>query len=193
MSRTVETRDPYTAGHQRRVAALARLLAIELGLPIDTVEGIYMGGIIHDIGKLYVPEQILTRPGRLSEIEYLLIKTHCTVGRDIIAGIPYPWPLAAMVHQHHERLNGSGYPQGLQGEQIILEARVLAVADVVDAMSSRRPYREARGLVSALFEIERGSGNHYDPDIVTACIRLFNQQGLQVADLEIPGNPLLAE
>ncbi len=185
ISRTVETRDPYTACHQRRVAALSREIALAMGLEPAIVDGIYMGGTIHDIGKLYIPAEILNRPGKLNETEFMLIKTHCAVGRDIIGGIDFPWPLANMVHQHHERIDGSGYPQGLRGEDIMLEARILSVADVVDAMSSRRPYREALGLDAALAEIKRGSGTHYDPEIVAICNYLFTEKHLRIEDLEV--------
>jgi PAS domain S-box-containing protein len=184
ISRTVETRDPYTAGHQRRVATLGRLIACELALSTDEIDGVYMGGMIHDLGKLYIPSEILNRSGHLNEIEFLLIKTHCTVGRDIVAGIHFPWPLGAMIHQHHERLDGSGYPSGLKGEEIIHQARILAVADVVDAMSSRRPYREALGLDAALAEITRHKNHYYDSDSVDACVQLFTQQNLTLDDLE---------
>ncbi|MBK1647224.1 HD domain-containing phosphohydrolase [Rhabdochromatium marinum] len=184
ISRTVETRDPYTAGHQRRVAALGREIARAMELDQSIVDGVYMGGTIHDIGKLYIPAEILNRPGKLNEAEFMLIRTHSSVGYDIIADIDFPWPLAKMVHQHHERIDGNGYPQGLKGGEIILQARILAVADVVDAMSSRRPYREALGLDAALEEIERGSGTRYDPEAVAACIRLFTQQNLRLEDLE---------
>ncbi len=185
ISRTVDTRDPYTATHQRRVAALGRAMALEIGWDEETVLGVYLGGLIHDIGKLYIPAEILNRPGRLNEVELLLIKTHSAVGRDIIAGIQFPWPLAAMVHQHHERLDGSGYPQGLRGEQILPQSRLLAIADVIDAMSSRRPYREALGIEAALSEIERYSGQLYDPAAVNICLTLFNHRGLTLADLEV--------
>ncbi|WPL15774.1 Cyclic di-GMP phosphodiesterase response regulator RpfG [Thiorhodovibrio winogradskyi] len=187
ISRTVETRDPYTAGHQRRVATLGREMALAMGLDQDIVDGVYMGGTIHDIGKLYIPAEILNRPGKLNDAEFMLIKTHCAVGRDIIGGIDFPWPLAEMIHQHHERIDGSGYPRGLQGEDILLQARILSVADVVDAMSSRRPYREALGLDAALKEIARGAGSCYDPDAAAICIQLFQRQGLRLEDLE-PAN-----
>lgn len=184
ISRTVETRDPYTAGHQRRVAILGREMAQALGLDQDSVDGVYMGGTIHDIGKLYIPAEILNRPGKLNDAEFMLIKTHCAVGRDIIGGIDFPWPLADMIHQHHERIDGSGYPSGLRGDDILLQARILSIADVVDAMSSRRPYREALGLDAALKEIARGRGTAYDPEAADVCIRLFRHQGLRLEDLE---------
>lgn len=187
ISRTVETRDPYTAGHQRRVAVLGREMALAMGLEQELVDGVYMGGTIHDIGKLYIPSEILNRPGKLNDVELMLIKTHCSVGRDIIAGIDFPWPLAEMVHQHHERIDGGGYPCGLRGEAILVQSRILAVADVVDAMSSRRPYREALGLGAALDEIARGSGTRYDPAAAAVCIRLFTHQGLRLEDLEADG------
>ncbi|EIC20334.1 HD domain-containing phosphohydrolase [Thiorhodovibrio frisius] len=184
ISRTVETRDPYTAGHQRRVATLGREMALALGLDQHMVDGVYMGGTIHDIGKLYIPAEILNRPGKLNDAEFMLIKTHCSVGRDIIAGIEFPWPLAEMIHQHHERIDGTGYPRGLRGEEILLQARILSIADVVDAMSSRRPYREAMGLDAALKEIARGAGTIYDPEAADVCIQLFKSHGLRLEDLE---------
>lgn len=184
ISRTVETRDPYTADHQRRVAVLSREMARTMELDPALVDGVYMGGTIHDIGKLYIPAEILNRPGKLNETEFMLIKTHCAVGRDIIGGIDFPWPLAEMIHQHHERLDGSGYPRGLRGEAILPQARILAIADVVDAMSSRRPYREALGLDAALEEIERGRGSRYDSTAADACVHLFLNQNLRLEDLE---------
>lgn len=177
MGSALEKRDPYTAGHQRRVAKLARAVAQEMKLPRETVEGIYMGGLIHDIGKIYVPAEILNRPGRLNEAEFNLIRTHSQVGYDIIKGIEFPWPVAQMVLQHHERLNGSGYPQGLKGEAICPEARIMAVADVVEAISSHRPYRPGLGLDKALDQIAGNRGILYDADAVDACVRLFREKG----------------
>jgi putative nucleotidyltransferase with HDIG domain len=174
---TVEKRDPYTAGHQRRVADLAAGIARELGFDEDRIMGIHMGGMIHDIGKIYVPAEILSRPGRLTPIEYELVKSHAQIGRDIVSGVDFPWPVADMVGQHHERLDGSGYPLGLKGDAIALEARMLAVADVVEAISSHRPYRPARGLATALDEIASNRGRLYDPDAVDACLRLFEHKG----------------
>jgi PAS domain S-box-containing protein len=173
----LEKRDPYTAGHQRQVAKLAHAIAQEMHLPQEAVEGIYMGSLIHDVGKIYVPAEILSRPGKLSEAEFNLIKVHPQVGYDIIKGIEFPWPVAKMILQHHERLNGSGYPQGLKGDEISLEARILAVADVVEAMASHRPYRPGLGLDKALEEISQNRGILYDPQAVDICLRLFGEKG----------------
>lgn len=177
---TIEKRDPYTAGHQQRVAALAAAIAAEMGLETEHVEGIRMGSLVHDIGKIYVPSEILNRPGRLSAVEFGIIKTHPEVGYDIIRNVEFPWPVGEMILQHHERLDGSGYPRGLRGEEIILEARILAVADVVEAMASHRPYRPGLGLERALQEIEAGRGKAYDPRVVESCLRLFRDKGFQL-------------
>jgi PAS domain S-box-containing protein/putative nucleotidyltransferase with HDIG domain len=173
----LEKRDPYTAGHQRQVAKLAHAIAQEMHLPQEAVEGIYMGSLIHDVGKIYVPAEILSRPGKLSEAEFNLIKVHPQVGYEIIKGIEFPWPVAKMILQHHERLNGSGYPQGLKGDEISQEARILAVADVVEAMASHRPYRPGLGLDKALEEISQNRGILYDPQAVDICLRLFGEKG----------------
>jgi PAS domain S-box-containing protein len=173
----LEKRDPYTAGHQRQVAKLAHTIAQEMHLPREAVEGIYMGSLIHDVGKIYVPAEILSRPGKLSEAEFNLIKAHPQVGYDIVKGIEFPWPVAKMILQHHERLDGSGYPQGLKGDEISLEARILAVADVVEAMASHRPYRPGLGLDKALEEISRNRGALYDSQAVDVCLRLFREKG----------------
>jgi putative nucleotidyltransferase with HDIG domain len=177
---TVETRDPYTAGHQRRVADLARAIATEMGLSRDQIDGIRMAGVIHDIGKISVPGEILSRPGRLNVIEFSLIKTHPQIGYDILKTIDFPWPVAQIVVQHHERMNGSGYPAGLSGEEILLEARILGVADVVEAMSSHRPYRSALGIYRALEEISQNRGVLYDPEVVDACLKLFTEKGFKL-------------
>jgi len=158
VTKIVETRDPYTAGHQKRVADLARAIAEEMKFSKDKVEGIYMAGMIHDIGKIYVPAEILSKPGRLTQLEFFMIKTHPQYGYNILKDVDFPWPIALAILQHHERLDGSGYPQGLSGRDIILEARILAVADVVEAMSSHRPYREALGIERALEEIKKNRG-----------------------------------
>jgi len=171
----VEARDPYTAGHQMRVAELAAAIAAEMGLDADRVEGIRWGGMIHDIGKIHLPAEILSKPTRLTEVEYSLIKEHPKVGFDILKGVEFPWPVAEIAHQHHERLDGSGYPQGLKDGQIYLEARILAVADVTEAMASHRPYRPGLGIDKALAEIERGRGKLYDADAVDACCRIFRE------------------
>ncbi len=177
ISVTIEKRDPYTAGHQQRVAELCVAIAQELALDADRTEGLRLGALIHDIGKIYVPTEILNRPGRLDEAQRLLIRAHPQVGYEIVAGIEFPWPLADMVVQHHERLDGSGYPKGLTGDAIALEARILAVADVVEAMATHRPYRPALALDDALAEIEGHSGEWFDPEVVAACVRLFRDQG----------------
>ena len=176
LANTVEHRDPYTAGHQRNVAALAAAIAQEMGLPSDDVAGIYLAGMIHDIGKIRVPAEILSNPGRLTNIEYQLLQAHPQIGFDIVKSVDFPWPVAKMILQHHERLDGSGYPNQLRGDQIIIGARIIAVADVVEAMTARRPYREALGLDVALHEIEQGRGRLYDPASVDICIKLFRER-----------------
>ena len=173
---TIEARDPYTAGHQKRVAQLAAAIARDMGLPEERIKGVLRGATIHDIGKIYIPSEILSRPGRLSAAEFSLIKIHPQVGYDIVKEIEFPWPVAEMILQHHERLDGSGYPHGLSG-QIILEARILAVADVVDAMVSHRPYRAALGVDAALEEILRHRGVLYDAAVSDTCLRLFRDKG----------------
>ena len=180
ISATVEARDPYTAGHQKRVADLARAIAGEMGLAADQREGLRMAGTIHDLGKVSIPAEILSKPTKLSEIEYQLIQVHPQIGYDILKEIEFPWPIAEMVLQHHERMNGSGYPRGLQGEAISIEARILMVADVVEAMASYRPYRPARGIEAALEEIEKNGGTIYDQIVVDACLRLFREKGFQL-------------
>ena len=175
MAQTVEVRDPYTAGHQKRVADLARAIATRMGLSSDRVDGIRMAGAIHDIGKISVPAEILSKPGLLTPLEFSLIKTHSQIGYDILKDIEFPWDIATMVLQHHERLDGSGYPQGVTGERILLEARILTVADVVEAMASHRPYRPSLGLDKALEEIGDKKGRFYDPNVVDACFRLFSE------------------
>ncbi|MFQ5956524.1 MAG: HD domain-containing phosphohydrolase, partial [Candidatus Brocadiales bacterium] len=177
LAHTVETRDPYTAGHQRRVANLARAIATEMGLSAEQIDGIRMAGIIHDIGKIAVPAEILTKPGVLTKTEFDMIKAHPQVGYDILKEIEFPWPVAQIVFQHQERMDGSGYPIGLSGEEIMLEARILAVADVVEAMSSHRPYRPALGIDKALEEISQNSGTLYDANVADACVRLFTEKG----------------
>ena len=176
ISRIVETRDPYTAGHQQRVANLACAIATEMGLSKDQIDGIRMAGAIHDIGKLYVPAEILSKPTKLSDAEMEMVKSHPQVGYDILKGIEFPWPVAEMILQHHERMLGDGYPAGLRGEEILIEARILAVADVVEAMSSHRPYRPALGIKKALEEISTYRGHYYDPVVADACVELFNKK-----------------
>jgi PAS domain S-box-containing protein/putative nucleotidyltransferase with HDIG domain len=179
MALTVEAKDPYTAGHQRRVADLARAIACEMNMDFELVDGIRMAGVVHDIGKIYVPSEILSKPGRLNDIEMSLIRLHAKVGYDILKTIEFPWPVAQIVYQHHERMDGSGYPQGLKGQDIIIEARVINVADVVEAMTYHRPYRPALGIDVAIDEITKNSGRFYDPDVVAACIRLFRDKGFE--------------
>jgi len=175
-----EMRDPYTAGHERRVGALAAAIGAELGFDAQRVEGLRVAGFLHDIGKITIPAEILSKPGRLSAIEYQLIQGHPQSGYDVLKDVEFPWPVAAVALQHHERIDGSGYPQGLKGEAIALEARILAVADVVEAMSSHRPYRPGLGIDRALAEIERGRGTAYDAQAVDACLRLFRDQAYQL-------------
>ncbi len=170
---TVEKRDPYTAGHQNKVADLCVAIGRELGLDENRLEGLRLGATIHDIGKVYIPAEILNRPGKLTGPEFEMIKTHPQVGYDIVKDVQFPWPVGQMILQHHERLDGTGYPGGLKGEAIILEARILAVADVVEAVTAHRPYRPGRGLETALGEIESGRGGRYDPAATDACLRLF--------------------
>ena len=177
VAKTVEMRDPYTAGHQRQVAQLAAAIAQEMGFSAARVEGMRVLGCLHDIGKIAIPAEILSKPGRLSPMEFTLIKDHPRVGYEIIKDIDFPFPLAEGILQHHERLNGSGYPQGISGPDIILEARILGVADVVEAMASHRPYRKSLGIDPALEEISRNRGILYDPEVVDICLKLFQEKG----------------
>lgn len=174
LSTVVETRDPYTAGHQRRVAELSRSIACEIGMEKQKTEEIYLSALIHDIGKISTPSDILSKPGKLYAEEMSLIRRHCETGRDILAEIDFPWSIAEVVYQHHERLDGSGYPNALRGSDILPEARIIAVADVVEAMASHRPYRPSLGLEKTLEEINRGKGALYDPDVVDACTTIFS-------------------
>ena len=176
MAATVELRDPYTAGHQRRVADLACAIATEMALSKDRIEGIHMAGIIHDIGKISIPAEILSKPGSLNEIEFSLIKEHSKTGYDLLKNVEFPWPIAQIVLQHHERIDGSGYPLGLSVEDILLEARILCVADVVEAMSSHRPYRPALGIDSGIEQISEQRGVLYDPEVVDACIKVVRER-----------------
>ena len=176
ISLTTEKRDPYTAGHQNRVSLLATAIARVMELGEDRIKGVELGAIIHDIGKIYIPSEILNRPGRISEPEFQLIKSHPDVGYDIVKGINFPWPVAEMIYQHHERLDGSGYPQGLVGDEIILEAQIIAVADVIEAISSHRPYRPALGIEAGIKIIEENKGIHFNPEIVDICIKLLREE-----------------
>jgi PAS domain S-box-containing protein len=179
LANTVEIKDPYTAGHQRRVAQLSCAMARELGWPADRIEGIQVLCFLHDLGKIAVPAEILNKPGKISPTEFSLIKVHPQVGYDILKDIAFPWPVAQGVLQHHERLDGSGYPSGLTAEEITPEAKILAVADVVEAMVSHRPYRPALGISEALEEITPNRGKLYDPDAVDVCIRLLTEKDFQ--------------
>jgi len=175
----VEVKDPYTAGHQRRMTNLARTIATEMGLPAEKIEGLRMAGVIHDIGKITLPTEILSKPTQLSDIECSLIREHVRLGYDILKDVKSSWPLAEIVYQHHERMDGSGYPRHLNGDEILMEARILAVADVVEAMASYRPYRPALGLDAALAEIEKNRGVLYDSAVVDICLRIFRDKGFQ--------------
>jgi PAS domain S-box-containing protein len=173
----LEARDPYTAGHQVRSADLARAIATEMGLPHDKIDGIRLAGSIHDIGKLSIPAEILSKPSKLTNIEFSLIKEHSHSGYEMLKDMESRWPLAQIIYQHHERINGSGYPRNLKGDEIIIEARIMAVADVVESMASHRPYRPALGIDAALEEIEKNKGILYDNDVVDSCLRLFRKKG----------------
>ncbi len=173
----VELRDPYTAGHQARTADLARSMGVEMGLAPERLEGMRVAGIVHDIGKIAIPAEILSKPGKLNGNEYALIKSHPQVGYDLLKTIDFPWPVADIVYEHHERMDGTGYPRGLSGGDILLEARILAIADVVEAMSSHRPYRPALGVEKALAEITSRKGTHYDAEAVDACLTVFHDRG----------------
>jgi len=174
-----ELRDPYTAGHQKRVAGLAKFMAMKMGLSPERVDAVEMASLIHDVGKIKVPAEILSKPGPLDEVERLLVETHPQAGYNLLKDIDFPWPVAEIVLQHHERLDGGGYPQGLKGKEILQEARIIAVADVVEAMASGRPYRKALGIEAALKEIKSGRGTLYDEEAVDACLALF-EEGLAI-------------
>jgi PAS domain S-box-containing protein len=177
VAKMVELRDPYTRGHERRVAEICAAIGAELGLAAERVEGLRVAGSVHDVGKIAVPAEILAKPTRLTPAEYALIKDHAQRGFEILQEVEFPWPVAEVARQHHERQDGSGYPRGLKDGEILLEARILAVADVVEAMSSHRPYRPGIGIEAALAEIERGAGAQYDADAAAACLRLFREKG----------------
>ena len=180
ISSLVEQRDPYTAGHQRRVSQLAVAIAKELGLSSEKTMGVEMASIVHDIGKIHIPAEILSKPGKLTEAEFEIIKTHPKAGWEVLKNIDSPWPIAEIVYQHHERLDGSGYPRGLKGDKILLESRILMVADAIDAMATFRPYRPALGVLSALQEVMQDKGGRYDPSVVAACLTLFIEKKYQI-------------
>jgi PAS domain S-box-containing protein len=177
ISETIEQRDPYTAGHQRRVADLCTRIAEKMDLDPYRIHGLRLASTIHDVGKIGIPAEILAKPGRLTAIQFELIKEHVDLGYDIVKNVSFPWPIAEMIRQHHERLDGSGYPLGLSGDSILLEARILAVADVVESISSHRPYRATMGMDAALSELLSGRGRLYEPDAVDACMSLFQTEG----------------
>jgi len=175
LASTTEKRDPYTAGHRQRVTQLACAIAQEIGLSEDKIEGIRVAGIVHDIGKIHVAAEILNKPIKLNDVEMNLVRTHCEVGYDILKTIEFPWPVAEILRQHHERVDGTGYPHGLSGEEILIEARILAVADVVEAMVSQRAHRSAHSIGQAMEEISKNRGTLYDPKVVDACVTLFDK------------------
>jgi HD-GYP domain-containing protein (c-di-GMP phosphodiesterase class II) len=176
-----ELRDPYTAGHERRVGGIASAIGTELGLDASRIQGLSVAGQLHDIGKISIPSEILSMPGKLSPVQMLLIQEHPQTAFNILKNVVFPWPVALVALQHHERVDGSGYPRGLRGDAILLEARIMAVADVVEAMSSHRPYRPALGLERALAEIERGRGTAYDSTVANVCLNLFRQRGYKIS------------
>ncbi len=182
MSVAIETRDPYTAGHQRRVAALAQRMATSMNLDSTRIEGLYLAAQIHDLGKISIPAEILGMPRKLTDIEFALMKTHSKAGYDIVKDIDFPWPIARIILEHHERIDGSGYPEGKHKDEILMESRILAVADCVEAIASHRPYRPALGIETALGEISANSGTLFDPEAVTACMALFRTQGFTFPD-----------
>ncbi len=185
ISRMVEIRDPYTAGHQRRVAHLAAIMARTLNLSAEQVEGVFLGGLIHDIGKIAVPSEILSRPGILLDEDVRYLQIHCRKGYDILKPVECPWPVAKIALQHHEHLDGSGYPQRLRGADILLESRIVCIADVVESLTAHRPYRPAYAMDQALSEIDRRAGKWYDPRAVSACIDLFdNGHRIDAADMD---------
>lgn len=173
MARAIELRDPYTDGHQKRVAALAEAIAQDMGLPQETIDGIRLGALVHDVGKIQVPTEILSKPGGLRGEERSIVRLHPRAGEELLGDIDFPWPIGQMVLHHHERLDGSGYPDALHGDQLTLETKIIAVADVVEAMSSHRPYRAAMGVEAAIAELRQGSGRLYDADVVASCLRVL--------------------
>jgi len=179
MSLTAEKRDPYTAGHQKRTTELALALAGEMGLSEHQIKGVQMAGLIHDMGKISIPAEILSKPGKLNEVEIQLVRRHPQAAFEILKKIDFPWPVDLIVLQHHEKMDCSGYPQGLAGEEILLEARILCVADVVESIDSHRPYRPGLGIDKALEEISKNRGILYDQDVVDACLRLFKEKNFQ--------------
>lgn len=179
MSMALESRDPYTAGHQHRVSEISVAIGSEMGLEEEQIHAMYMASMVHDIGKISIPSEILSKPGKLNDLEFKLIQTHSEVGYNILKEIDFPWPIADIVHQHHERIDGSGYPQGLKGHQLLLESKILTVADVVEAMASHRPYRPSLGVEVALQQVCEKKGNFYDERVVDACLKVFREKKVE--------------
>ena len=182
LSKAIEMRDPYTAGHQYRVGEIAKSIGIKMGLPSETANNLRLMGLIHDIGKIGVPAEILNKPGKLSEEELNLVKSHTKIGYDILKQVNFDIPIAEIAYQHHERMDGTGYPQGLKSSNILLESKIIAVADVIEAMTNRRPYRSPLGIEQALEEVENGRGTKYDAEVVDACLKLFKEDGYTIED-----------
>ncbi|NCO34374.1 MAG: response regulator [Armatimonadetes bacterium] len=180
LSSVVELRDPYTAGHQQRVTHLACAIAREMGLTDDRIEGIRVSGLLHDIGKICVPAEILAKPGRIADIEFNIIKIHPQVGYEILKNVEFPWPVADIVAQHHEALDGSGYPKGIAGDDVLLESRIIMVADIIEAMATHRPYRPSLGMEVAMGEIQKGRGTRYDAAVVDVCETLLLEKGYEL-------------
>jgi putative two-component system response regulator len=192
LSRAIEMRDPYTDGHQKRVSQLAAAIAAEMGLPAERITGVKFGALIHDVGKMGIPAELLTTSRKLTPQELAIMRTHPASGADILSEADFPWPVRDMVMQHHERVDGSGYPAGLKGEEILLEARIIAVADVVESMASHRPYRPALGLEAGVAEISGQRGVLYDAQVVDACVRVIERAGSKLWEPETPQELLLA-
>ena len=182
LSKIIESKDPYTSGHQLRVAELARLIAIEMGFNDERIEAIYMISLVHDIGKISIPQEILSRPGKLSELEQEIVRTHPQIGYDILSNVEFPWPVADVILQHQELYDGSGYPNGLKGDEIMIEARIIAVADVIESMTSHRPYRSTPGIESAIKVIIQNSGTLYDPEVAEVCVRIINEKDFSIKE-----------
>lgn len=183
VSQAVEIKDPYTAGHQRHVSELATAIGRKLNLPEKQIDGLTVAGLLHDIGKMSIPTEVLIKPTPLTELEFALIKRHPQVAYDLLTRIQFPWPVAEIVVQHHERMDGSGYPNGIKSEEILLEAQILAVADTVEAMAAYRPYRAALGIDAALEEISKNKGVRYSEDVVEACLQLFTKEGFSFSGI----------
>jgi len=182
IAQAVELKDQYTAGHHRRSADIACAIAKEMGLSNEQIDGIHLAAAIHDVGKIALPAEILTKPGLLTDIEYSLIKTHAQVGYDMLRGIDFPWPIARIILEHHERMDRSGYPNGLGGNELLIESKVLSVSDVMESMAFNRPYRISAGLNAALNELTDHRGTLYDPEVVDACLRLFTEKGYRIPE-----------